>query len=71
MKSVMWKHWVPASGVTGKAIMMIAFKPGPLSTTSLDGHFERLGPIDYQPIKKNERVVGGFYYRMGYAYRDH
>jgi dolichol-phosphate mannosyltransferase len=71
MKSVMWKHWVPASALTGKAILMIAFNPGQLSAKSLEDYFERLGPIDYQPIKKNERVVGGFYHRIGYDYRNH
>jgi dolichol-phosphate mannosyltransferase len=71
MKSVMWKHWVPASAVTGKAIMMIAFNAGQLSAKPLEDHFERLGPIDYQPIKKNKRTIEGFYYRMGYGYRDH
>jgi hypothetical protein len=71
MKSVMWKHGVPASAVTGKAIMMIAFNAGQLLAKPLEDHFERLGPIDYQPIKKNERVVGGFYHRIGYDYRNH
>jgi hypothetical protein len=71
MKSVMWKQWVPASAVTGKAIMMIAFNAGQLSAKPLEDHFERLGPIDYQPIKKNKRTIEGFYYRMGYGYRDH
>jgi dolichol-phosphate mannosyltransferase len=70
-KSLMWKYWVPASAVTGRAIMLIGFQPGQLSDKILEGSFERLAPIDYRLIKKDGRVVGKFYYRMGYGYGDH
>lgn len=70
-KSVMWKYWVPASAVTGRAIMLIGFQPGQLSDKIFEGSFERLAPIDYRLIKKDDRVVGKFYYRMGYGYRRH
>ncbi len=71
MRSVMWKYWAPASAVTGRAIMLIGFQPDQLSNKILEESFERLAPIDYRLIKKNARVVGKFYYRMGYGYHDH
>jgi dolichol-phosphate mannosyltransferase len=69
MKSVMWRYWVPASAVRGRAILLIDFEPGQLSAKPLEGMFESLGPIDSGLIKKNGTVVGKFFYRMGYGYR--
>ncbi|MBP1696397.1 MAG: glycosyltransferase [Deltaproteobacteria bacterium] len=71
MKSLMWRRWVPISAVTGKAVIVIYFDPAHLPNRPLEDYFERLGPVDYRWIKKNNRVVGKFYYRMGYGYRDH
>ena len=71
MKSVMWKRWMPASAMTGKAVMVIKFEPVELSARPLEEHFERLGPIDDRWIKKNGRVVGRFYYRIGYGFHAH
>jgi dolichol-phosphate mannosyltransferase len=70
-KSVMWSRWVPISAVTGKAVMLIDFEPVRLSARPLEYYFERLGPVDYRWIRKNGRVVGRFYYRMGYGFHDH
>jgi len=70
-RSLMWSRWVPISTVTGKAVMIIDFEPVQLSARPLEDHFERLGPVDYRWIKKNNRVVGRFYYRMGYGFHDH
>jgi dolichol-phosphate mannosyltransferase len=70
-KSVMWRYWVPASAVTGRAILLIGFEPDQLPSKPLEGSFERLTPVDYRLIKKGNRVVGKFYYRMGYGYRGH
>jgi hypothetical protein len=67
----MWSRWVPISAVTGKAVMLIDFEPVRLSARPLEYYFERLGPVDYRWIKKNNRVVGRFYYRMGYGFHDH
>jgi dolichol-phosphate mannosyltransferase len=71
MRSVMWRQWVPISAVTGKAVMVIDFDPVQLSAKPLEDHFERLGPVDYRWIKKNNRVVGRFFYRVGYGFHDH
>ena len=70
-RSLMWSRWVPISAVKGKTVMIIDFEPVQLSARPLEDHFERLGPVDYRWIKKNNRVVGRFYYRMGYGFHDH
>jgi len=71
MKSVMWKYWVPAAAVTGRSILLIDFQLDPLSAKKLEESFERLDPPDYRLIKKDDRAVGKFYYRMGYGYHVH
>jgi dolichol-phosphate mannosyltransferase len=68
MTSLMWSRWVPISAATGKAVILIDFGPLQLLARPLENYFEKLGPVDYRWVKKDKRVVGRFYYRIGYGF---
>lgn len=67
--SLMWAYWKPTDTAIGKNVMLIAFEREELSNSALEDYFARISDVTTQPIEKNGRVVGQFYYRIGYSYR--
>jgi dolichol-phosphate mannosyltransferase len=68
-RSLMWEFWLPRSAAVGKNILMVDFDPKRLGDPSLAQHFERIGEVVNETLKKDGRVVGSFYWRIGYGYR--
>jgi len=67
--SLMWASWKPLSSARGKSVLMVAFREENLRSPVLAEYFERMDPVLQQPIAKNGRTVGRFFYRVGYGYR--
>lgn len=67
--SLMWAIWFPKSAAVGKDLLMIAFDPKRLTASSLTKHFATLGNLSSESLENNGRVVGYFYWRVGYSYR--
>lgn len=68
--SQMWAVWFPQSAAIGKDVVMIDFNRRRLTSRRLSKHFESLGDVSVETLKNNGRVVGFFYWRVGYAYRS-
>lgn len=68
-ESVMWRFWQPKEEAEGKSVMMISFKSEDLSNPKLNDHFESITEVSEYAIKREGRIVGRFYYRVGQQYR--
>lgn len=68
--SLMWAYWKPMAAAFGKDVVLIAFNHKNLLSAAIDGSFARISGIATQPVEKKGRVVGYFYYRIGYGYRN-
>jgi dolichol-phosphate mannosyltransferase len=68
-KSLMWSYWYPVSGASDKTIILIDYHADSLSDDKLTKYFERMGPIGHRDARKNGRLAGRLYYRVGYGYR--
>jgi dolichol-phosphate mannosyltransferase len=68
--SLMWAVWFPRSLAVGKDVVMIDFNRRRLMSRSLSKYFDRLGDVSMETLKNNGRVVGYFYWRVGYGYRS-
>lgn len=66
--SLMWAYWKPAAAAIGKNVVLVAFERNELFSPAIDDHFARVSGVTTQAIEKNGRVVGHFYYRVGYNY---
>jgi dolichol-phosphate mannosyltransferase len=67
--SLMWAVWFPKSAALGKDLLMIDFEPKRLTGSSVTRHFAKLGNLSSESLENNGRVVGRFYWRVGYSYR--
>lgn len=66
--SLMWRQWFPARKALHMNLLLVAFDGDNIERRDLARYFQRIGPRRWQPIMKNGRQVGGYYYRMGYNY---
>jgi dolichol-phosphate mannosyltransferase len=69
-RSLMWEYWHPTSAASGKTIIVVDYHADSLSDERLAAYFEKMGTIAYRDIRKNGRLSGRLYYRVGYNYRD-
>ena len=67
---MMWEFWLPRSAAVGRNFLMIDFDRKRLANPSLAQHFEKMGEVAKDTLEKDGRVVGSFYWRIGYGYRD-
>ncbi len=68
-RSLMWTFWFPRSAAVGKDLLMIDFERKRLTASSLAQYFATLGEVSKESIESQGRVVGYFYWRVGYSYR--
>ena len=68
-ESLMWAFWYPRSAALGRNFLMVDFKRKSLANPLLPQYFETLGEIAQESLIKDGRVVGYFYWRIGYRYR--
>ena len=67
--SLMWAFWFPRSAAVGRNILMIDFNQKSLTYPFLPQYFAALSEVFKETIKKDGRVVGYFYWRVGYRYQ--
>ena len=68
-RSLMWAFWFPRSAAVGKNVLMIDLDRKQLMQPSLPQYFDTVGGVFEETLKKDGRVVGYFYWRVGYRYR--
>jgi dolichol-phosphate mannosyltransferase len=69
-RSLMWAVWFPQGAAVGKNILMIDFDRKRITSPRLLEHFDTLGDVSVEQLENNGRIVGYFYWRVGYAYRS-
>jgi len=67
--SVMWNTWLPKSAAVGKDIILIGFSENSLKDYNVVKTFGNVSDIHREVIKKYNRVVGAFFWRIGYGYK--
>jgi dolichol-phosphate mannosyltransferase len=68
-RSLMWAFWFPRSAAVGRNVLMIDLDRNRIAETHLPQHFESLGDVSRETLEKDGRIVGYFYWRVGYRYR--
>ena len=68
-RSLMWAFWFPKSVAVGRNVLMVDLDRKKVEDLTLSQHFDSLGPASEESLKKNGRLVGNFYWRVGYHYR--
>jgi len=68
-RSLMWAFWFPRSAAVGKNVLMVDLDRKRLMQPSLPQYFDTVGDVFEETLKKDGRVVGYFYWRVGYRYR--
>jgi dolichol-phosphate mannosyltransferase len=68
-RSLMWAFWFPRSAAVDRNFLMIDLNRKRLMQPSLPQYFETVSDVFEETLKKDGRVVGYFYWRVGYRYR--
>ncbi len=68
--SLMFSTWQRPAQAVGRTIIVLDFDANDLESQAVTGHFARVSPVQYVPVNKQGRLVGGFYYRVGYDYQE-
>jgi dolichol-phosphate mannosyltransferase len=69
-RSLMWEFWLPRSQAVGKNFLMIDFDRKRLMNPSLSQYFSSIGEVVSETLETDGRIVGSFYWRVGYDYRS-
>lgn len=69
-RSLMWEFWLPRSAAVGRNFLMVDFDRKRLMNPSLSKYFSTTGEVFPEIIEREGRVVGTFYWRVGYGYRN-
>lgn len=68
-RSLMWAFWLPKSVAVGRNVLMVDLDRKRVEDPTLRQYFDSLGPASEESLKNNGRLVGYFYWRVGYHYR--
>ena len=69
-RSLMWELWLPRSHAVGRNFLMIDFDRKRLTHPSLSQYFSSTGDVFNETLERDGRIVGSFYWRVGYGYRN-
>jgi dolichol-phosphate mannosyltransferase len=69
-RSLMWAYWLPQSAAVGRNFLLIDFERKRLLDPALSKYFDKTGAVYPETLEQNGRVVGSFYWRVGYGYRN-
>jgi dolichol-phosphate mannosyltransferase len=67
--SLMWNFWVPKQSASGRNVVVVSFHIGDLDNSWMTRYFSQVSPISTETIMRFDRVVGHFFWRLGYNYR--
>ncbi len=68
--SLMWDYWLPPAEAVGRDVLLISFDEQRLKNTWVRKHFPRMSDITAVEIKKGDRPVSRFFWRVGYTYHE-
>ena len=68
-RSLMWALWFPRSRAVGRNFLMVDFDRKRLMSPALAEYFETISDVSTETLENDGRVVGYFYWRVGYGYR--
>jgi dolichol-phosphate mannosyltransferase len=70
--SLMYGYWFDANNMIGKDLILFALQRDQLLEKDLEKRFDRIGDVDKRDVIKAGKVVGQFFYRVGYELKpDH
>lgn len=67
-RSLMWAFWFPRSGAIGRNVLMVDLDPERVDDPALPQYFRQISQVFAEPLRKDGRLVGYFYWRVGYDY---
>jgi dolichol-phosphate mannosyltransferase len=68
-RSLMWLFWFPRAKAVGKNVLMVDFDRRRVEELSLSRYFGKVSDVFEETLQKDGRVVGKFYWRVGYDYQ--
>lgn len=68
-RSLMWLFWYPRARAVGKNVLLVDFDRRRVEEPSLTQYFKKVSDVFEETLKRNGRVVGNFYWRVGYGYQ--
>ncbi len=68
-ESLMWDSWVSKQATLGRNVLVVSFNKQFLQKSWLTRHFLQVSKISTETIEKSPRIVGHFYWCVGYGYR--
>ncbi len=67
--SLMWDFWAPKDKMLGRNMVVVGFDKEDVEKEQVASHFESLGDVHHDPIKKDGEIMSWFYWRIGYGYK--
>lgn len=68
MSALMYEYWFEPLPLAGSTVIMVAFDKEDIDDESIGAWFTDLSDIEELPIRKNNRAVHTFYWRIGTGY---
>jgi len=68
-RSLMWAIWAPRSAAVGRNLLLIDFDRKRITGSAFAQYFDRIGEVSQGTLENDGRVVGYFYWRVGYGYK--
>jgi dolichol-phosphate mannosyltransferase len=68
-RSLMWAVWAPRSAAVGRNLLLIDFDRKRITSPAFAQYFDRIGEVSQETLENSGRVVGYFYWRVGYGYK--
>ena len=68
-RSLMWAVWSPQSAALGRNFLLIDFDRKRIMSPALAQCFATIGAVSRETLENDGRVVGYFYWRVGYGYK--
>jgi dolichol-phosphate mannosyltransferase len=68
-RSLMWAIWAPRSAAVGRNLLLIDFDRKRITSPAFAQYFDRIGEVSQETLENSGRVVGYFYWRVGYGYK--
>jgi dolichol-phosphate mannosyltransferase len=67
---LMYERWTPAPLQEGRTLLLVAWDPSELTGAAIEGHAERMGPVETRTLTRDGHVVRHYYQRVAYNYRN-
>jgi dolichol-phosphate mannosyltransferase len=66
---LMYERWTPAPLQEGRTLLLVAWEASELTGGAVEGHADRLGPVESRTLTRDGHMVRHYYQRLAYNYR--